>query len=116
MGKAKVPLIVLADHADNAVSIHQHHIIRQHKIVLRIDDLQQILQVQIVPQKCRQFILHCTSPFSLYSSLIINATKLNSKSFLYLANFHNFCKFFVKIKIFATFLHLFLDFLHFIQF
>ena len=48
VGEAEVFLVGLADPQDDAVGVGEHHVIRQHQIVFRVQDLEKSLEVDIV--------------------------------------------------------------------
>ena len=51
VGEAEVLLIGLADPQDDAAGVGEHHIVRQHQVVLRADDIEQALEVDVLAKK-----------------------------------------------------------------
>lgn len=48
MGKAEVLFIGLADPQNGAVGVGEHHVIRQHQVVFRVQDLKKALEVDVL--------------------------------------------------------------------
>ena len=66
VGEAKILLIRLADLQDDAVGVGQHHIVRQHQVVLWTEDLKQVIQVNVLrKQPGDTGFCHKTPSFSI---------------------------------------------------
>ena len=54
MGEAEVLLVRLADPQDDALGVREHHVVRQDQIVLRIQDLKEALQIDVLVKNIRK--------------------------------------------------------------
>ena len=54
MGEAEVLLVRLTDPQNDALGVREHHVVRQDQIVLRIQDLKEALQIDVLVKNIRK--------------------------------------------------------------
>ena len=78
VGEAEVLLICFADLQNGAVGVREHHIVRQHQIVLGAENFKQVVEIDVLREQPGERILGHGHPPS-YSQMSIAYSRMNRK-------------------------------------